>query len=146
MVVVPSFAIAEDADEHVVPAAFVGFVVAITPSVRDGIDRPGDVPDQYGTHEHTPYENARHELRGIRHILPRRQSGNHAAGKEHQPGQDVDPKPVVALELPVEAVLEDVSRVPLVDPETPEVVIFNEQPSHVTPEEIDQGTVRISLL
>ena len=62
MIIVPAFAIAEEADQDVVAAILIGGIIAIAPQMGCGIDRPGDVPDQDGADEDAPDQQAQTEL------------------------------------------------------------------------------------
>src|SRR5947209_4656270 len=68
MVIVPTLAVRPQADEDVVLAVLVRVVVAVAPHVRHGIDRPGDVPDEYRPQKDAPDEQAQARLHAGHHF------------------------------------------------------------------------------
>src|SRR5689334_13609936 len=54
MVVVPAFAPSQEADPPQVLAVVGGFVVAVSPHVRSGVNGPGNVIDPNHSDEHAP--------------------------------------------------------------------------------------------
>ena len=82
MVVVPTFAVAEIADQNVVAAAFVGLVVAIAPQMSDRIYRPRLMPDDDGPHEQAPYQSTGAELNRRHEAAVNCQAGKATHAKE----------------------------------------------------------------
>ena len=54
MIVVPAFTSRDDAETKIVPAMVIRGKVAISPQVRDRIDRPSNVPDHNSSHNDAP--------------------------------------------------------------------------------------------
>src|SRR5450756_1595787 len=63
MVVVPAFAVGDEADNQVVAAVLVGLVVPVAPQLRHRIDSPGNMPDQYRANEDAEHQDAKSGLR-----------------------------------------------------------------------------------
>src|ERR1700674_3123081 len=85
VVVVPTLAVGEVAEDEVVAAALVGLVVAIAEAVGHRVHGPGRVPLHHGAHEHAPHEAAEAELSGLARGSAERELGREAAAEEHQP-------------------------------------------------------------
>src|SRR5215470_254111 len=146
-IVVPALPVSDQSNENIVAAVLVGRVVAVAPPMRNRVDRPGLMPDRDGAYEHTPDEKAQAELNGLHRGAPDHQRGSEAAEEEHRPGYQDDPQlPQVALEPLVEWIAQNVACVALVDPQPIEVAVFDDDPAHVAPEEIDQRAVWVGLL
>src|ERR1700731_4231342 len=58
MIVVPTFASGQDSNEKIISACVIGRVVSISPQMRDGIDRPRDVPHHDDSNKNTECKNA----------------------------------------------------------------------------------------
>ena len=90
MIVVPAFAVGEEADQNIVAAILAGFVVTIPPTMRHGIDGPRRMQVQDGAYEHAPHQEACAELGGSSDILAHNQTGGQATAKERQPAKTRD--------------------------------------------------------
>src|SRR4029077_4392487 len=147
VVVMPSLAIADDADEEVVPALFVGGIAAIAPEMRHRVDRPGDMPDQDSAQEHAPDQQARAELQRLHRGAAQHELGREAAQEEHEPGEENNLDPAaVALEAPVEAIAQDILGIAVIDAKPRQILVLDQEPSHMAPEEAGQRAVGILLL
>ena len=94
VVVVPAFAVGPKADEPVVAAVVVGFVVAVAPDVGERVDAPGNVPSEHGSHQHAPDKQARTKLGCRGHRATHRQLDAEPAEKENSHRRQVNQQPV----------------------------------------------------
>src|SRR5258706_9821453 len=69
MVVMPAFAVGDEADNDVVAAVLVGLVIPVTPQMRHRINSPRDMPYQYRADEHAEHHDAKSGLRRSRRRL-----------------------------------------------------------------------------
>ena len=147
MVVVPTFAVAHEADEPVIAAVLVGLVVAIAPDVRQRVDAPGDVPHRDGPDEHAPDEQAPTELRraGDGAALP--VADAEPCAEEQHPTAEVEPHPSeLSFQGEVVRIAEHVAGILFIMIQTVDLLVVDQQPAHVSPEQIDQRAMRIRLL
>src|SRR3954469_15603722 len=134
MVVVPTLAVTEEADKHVVPAALRSGVVAIAPQMGDRIDRPGLVPDDDGAHEHAPYQQAGAQLDRRQHRSSYGQLGDEAGDEKRRPRSEDDQRlPEWPLQPLVEALAQQVASIALEDAEPVELAVFDDDPANVCP-------------
>src|SRR5262249_34658890 len=85
VIVVPSFARSEKADDRVVAAIVVGGVISITPNVSHRVDGPRRVPDQHGAQRAAPDKKAASEPARGRRGLPHRGGGDNSGAEKTQP-------------------------------------------------------------
>src|ERR1700681_4847115 len=88
MIVVPPFAVGEQAENDIVAAIVWCVVVAIAPKVSHRIDRPCRMPMDDGTNEHAPHEQAKAEPDRFRHRPTEQQLSDCAAEEEDAPGHE----------------------------------------------------------
>src|SRR5215510_7169512 len=132
VVIVPAFAIANQAYEHIVAAVLVRLVIPVAPQVRDRVYRPGDVPHCHGPHKNTPHQKTGPELNRFGRMTAHDQYGNKAAGEKQQPGYCNDKHPKsVSLKSLVKFVAENVLRVGLAPAQGFEIIVFDQEPSEM---------------
>ena len=139
VIVVPPFTIADQADEPVVAAVLVGFVIPIAPHVRHRIDAPGDMPDRHGSDE-----DAQTSM-----LSPNCKPA--AGAPSNQPASKPAPKNTthwtaythnqfsVSLHSHIKRISQQFPGISLVVPTSVEVAILDQQPAHVPPEEVTSG-------
>ena len=144
MVVVPAFAGGKERDQRVV-AAYVGRrVVAVAPEMRNGIDRPRNVPRDHRAQRSAPDKKAQSELRGVGEAISSKRRATETGRKEEKPGAERDLHPVVAaLDPGIERIPNDVLGVSLDQRAPGHVFLFDQQPSHMRPEKAGERAVRI---
>src|SRR6185312_8875591 len=147
VVIMPAFAVANQAYEHIVTAILVRLVIPVAPQVRHRVYRPGDVPHCHGTHKNTPDQKTCPELNRFGRIAAHDQCCNKTAGEKQQPGHCNDKHPkAVSLKSLVKFVAENVLRIRLAPAQGFEIVVFDQKPSEVAPKKTYPRTVRIRLL
>ena len=146
MVVVPSFAKCHHAHEPVVPAAFIGVVIAVAEEMRKRIDRPGGMPAQDGSHHATPNEQAEAELE-----CPHLRSGGHPSDQRTRDRIDEQVPHVNRrtnerlFQAHVERVFENIMRILVHRGDGTRGRVVIKQPVEVRPEEVDERAVGIGL-
>jgi len=144
MVVVPAFAVADDADEEIVPAIVLRLIVPVAPDVCHRIDRPSDVPHKHRPHEDAPDQATQAHLKSAEPTFGGHGADDRADHREDQPlGELYPPEVPRPFHLLVEPVAEQITRVAIVGVDAPQVGIVDQKPSHVAPEEARLGTMRI---
>lgn len=134
VVIVPAFAIANQAYEHIVTAILVRLVISVAPQVRDRVYRPGDVPHDHRPHKNTPHQKTCPKLNRFGRLTAHDQCGNKAAGEKQQPGRCNDKRPkAVSLKSLVKFVAANVFRVVLARAQGFEIVVFDQEPAEMTP-------------
>ncbi|OIQ64676.1 hypothetical protein GALL_537720 [mine drainage metagenome] len=103
------------------------------------------MPDQNGSDDDAPEPDAHAELNRLGGRAAERPFNQETSGQiRHRLGQR-DPHHG-ALDPPIEPVADDVARIPVISHVTAEVGIFQKQPAHVRPEQVDQRRVRVGSL
>ena len=147
VVIVPAFAIANQAYEHIVTAILVRLVISVAPQVRDRVYRPGDVPHGHRPHKNTPHQKTCPKLNRFGRLTAHDQCGNKAAGEKQQPGRCNYKHPkAISLKSLVKFVAANVFRVVLARAQGFEIVVFDQEPAEMTPKKTHTRTVRIRLL
>src|SRR6266481_2976869 len=146
MVVVPTLAVAEESDNHIVAAGFVGVVGAVAPQMGHRIDRPGNVPHQHGADEDAPDQHTEAKLQRLNCTAATKQFGEDPARKENAPGDHYEPEPPkLSLKSGIEGIAQNILRIQLKDAKPREFSILNHKPSHMRPQKMDQWAMRIRL-
>src|SRR5262245_12809640 len=147
VVIVPAFAIANQAYEYIVTAILVRLVIPVAPQVRDRVYRPGDVPHCHRPHKDAPYQKTCPELNRLGRMTAHEQCGNKAAREKQQPGHCNDEHPKAgSLKSLVKFVAENVFRVGLARAQGSEIVVFDQEPAEMAPKKAHPRTVRIRLI
>lgn len=146
MIVVPAFPIGDQANDPVVAAVVLRFVISVAPDVGHRIDAPSDMPVQNRPYKNSPDQQAGTELNTTPNI-PGGNTNQEASDRVQHGDSDVDLEPVrAAFKIHVERILEQIPGEPLVVVDVRELPVFKHQPSKMSPEECHQRTVRIGLM
>ena len=147
VVVMPAFAVGDQTDQPVVAAIVLGLVVSITPDMGHGVNAPGDVPVENRSDEYSPDEQTRSELDAAPEVPRHEPTDDKADDRIEGSDGKIDLEPIpLTLEFQVERVFQEVSGEALVVFDIGEISVLKHQPTEVSPEERDQGAVRIGLM
>ena len=147
MVVVPALAVGDQTYQPVVAAVVLGLVVSVSPDMGHGVDAPGDVPVENRSDEYPPDEQARCELDAAPEVSRHEPTDDKADDRIEGCDGKIDLEPIpLTLEFQVERVFQEVSGEALVVFDVGEISVLKHQPTEVSPEERDQGAVRIGLM
>jgi hypothetical protein len=116
MVVVPAFAVGDEADNDVVAAVLAGLKAPITPQMRHRINGPGDMPDQHRANEHAEHQDAEAGLHCCLRRFARQPAHEKSGGEKQRHLQKIDPdQAVMTFQRDVKTVAQDVLGVALVN-------------------------------
>ena len=105
------------------------------------------MPDGDGADEDGPEQDAGAELEGALEVGAGEEGDGEASGEEDRPGGEDDGGVKEGFfHAAVERVAQDVLGVTVVNAEAGEVAVFDQHPTDMAPEAVDQGGVRVVLL
>ena len=135
VVVVPTLADGNQADQPVIAAVIVGLVIAVAEQVRKRIDRPGYVPDDHGTQEDAPDQEAQAELQPGRCIAGLGPADSQAGGEEQRRMGQIDCRPQqnFLFQAQIKRILENVPGVLVIRGDRLDRRIVTEQPAAMAP-------------
>ncbi len=147
MIVVPTFAECHGGDPPSVSAVVTRFVVAITPKVTSRIHGPRYMQSKDRSNDYTPDEPRRCDGDAATVAAGPNPTEDEARQCDDCGMDNINPKPhQVLFELEVERVAEHISDISFEVIHAIVSSIFEEEPTHVPPNEIDKGRVRIGLM
>src|SRR5262249_27907258 len=125
-----------DGHQEIVATLVARLEVAVTPQMRDRVDGPGGVQMDNGAQEDAPDQPAKPQLQGTLRGPGPQEANQGTEAEENRPLHDVqdtpDPGPFEAF---VEAVLEQVAGVAVVEGYVVNGGIVDQEPAHVAPED-----------
>ena len=140
MIIVPTFSGGNQSNEPIIATVLASLVTAITKHVSQTVHAPSDVPDENCPQEHSPDRHACCEERGIR---------DRRTKEPREPHRDCEVRNAltkiekdwcngISFEPEIEWILKRVARISRVIRNMSQIVIAQEEPSHVTPQKIDE--------
>lgn len=140
MIIVPTFSGGNQSNEPIVATVLASLVTAITKHVSETVHAPCDVPDENCPQENSPDRYARCEERGIR---------DRRTKEPREPHRDCEVRNAltkiekdwsnrISFKPEIKWILKRVARISRVIRDMSQIVIAQEEPSHVAPQKVDE--------